>query len=158
MSNARTLTKPNKNLKRKIALYHVIGYSTSKIAKACDVSSSTVYRYLHDEDTQKMIQSREEDIYEAVERKYRYLLKAAVDRLHSTISDGGDEVALKAVEMVMKMDGRLGDAKAQQQEMLMQQMLQEGGMVGSFAIPADKAERAMSLLNDTRDDKTDERV
>ena len=134
-------------IRKKVALYHCIGLRNSTIAKRVGVTSSTVSRWLEEEKTQQFVSVIEQDIFSSVERKFRLLLKHAVERVGNIIQHSGDEVALSAIEMIFKMDGRLMD---KQQKSTMDEILSQGGMVGAFSLPSEHVEGAMSYLNKTR--------
>lgn len=134
-------------VRRKIALFHCIGMRNSVIAKRLGLSSSTVSRWLEEPKTQEVVATIEQDIFSSVERKYKLLMLHAVDRVGNIIKHSGDDIALSAIEMVFKMDGRIQDAK---QRSTMDDILQGGGMVGAFSLPSDRVEGAMEYLNKTR--------
>jgi len=145
--------KEVKALRKRIALYHVMGYSKSRIAKTLGTSFATVSRYLDDDATQRLVQQFEDDIYSSVERKFRHLLVSAVDRLQNILQAADDdEVALKAVEMIMKMEGRLGGDKGA--NAIEQMLAAGGGLVGSFALTQGQAEKIMKFLDETRPEET----
>lgn len=144
--------KEKKALYKQAAFYHAIGYTNRRIAKKMKKNEVTIGKWLRDPDCQKFLQRYEDDVFESAERRFKNLTVASVDRINKIVKKGEDDVALKAIEMIFKMDGHL-EEKRRQGDLESLLAAGGGGMVGAFALNNDQASNAMKFLENTRDEK-----
>lgn len=146
--------RAKQSLQRRIALYYVIGHDVSRIAKMCEIVPSTARRYLQEEATQRFIARFETETYDAAEKRFKHLLVEAVNRTRKIVKKGSDDAALKAIEMIYKIDGRL-QTGSQRMAAEMEAFLSGGGMVGAVAMKPnpEQLQGVMEYLAATREPK-----
>ena len=151
----RSLKDPNveKRLKRRISFLKATGNNKSQIAKILDISYSSVNKYLEMEDVTQRIEDLFSDAMESAERQFALAFTAMPARMVQIIKNGDELNSIKAMELLLKAQGRMQE-KGPSQGMIEQMMQQQGGgFVAAGPLTPDAAQRAMDFLVSTPKEK-----
>lgn len=143
----------DKRLKKRISFLKATGHKNIDIARRLEISTAKVRSLLGTDEVQQNIEALFNDAMESAEREFALTFTTAVKRIHTLIVDGEEATSLKAIEMLLKAQGRMQD-KGPSQGMLEQMMQnQQGGFVAAGPLPPNIAENAMAFLANTPKEK-----